>query len=235
MYKIALCDDEPIFLREICELCGRILQEQGIPHQLSAFRQPGPLSELVEQDPERFHLLVLDILMRQNGIEVAKELRRLGYRSSILFVTITREFSLEGYQVFPIHYLLKPVEAAQLRQVLLRDYHQNFLPHRLALPVLHGIQLIRLDDILYIESLNRRTLVHTTQQVLESTGTLQSLSRLVPAQQFAQCHKSFLVHLSKVVQVQAKALVVQGGDLVPLGRSYRSQTLSRLYALLSVF
>lgn len=47
-------------------------------------------------------------------METAKELRKTALRLPIIFTTTEPEFSLEGYEVHPLDYLLKPVDPSKL-------------------------------------------------------------------------------------------------------------------------
>ena len=60
---------------------------------------------------ERFHLVILDMRMEKiNGLDTAREIRKLDSDVPLLFVTGTTEYALEGYTVQASRYLLKPVD-----------------------------------------------------------------------------------------------------------------------------
>lgn len=60
-----------------------------------------------------------------NWHKFAKTLRDRGDEVRILFITGAAEYALEGYQVNPIHYLLKPVNQQELERVLVGDWERN--------------------------------------------------------------------------------------------------------------
>ncbi len=128
MYHVAVCDDENIFLEDFGRMCGKILREMDVRHQISMFSSIRGLREAMEAG-ERFDLLCLDILMPgKNGIEFAYEFRQKNDEISILFITSSTDFLLEGYGVRPIQYLLKPVKWEELRRVLADDIRLNHTP-----------------------------------------------------------------------------------------------------------
>lgn len=66
--------------------------------------------------PGLFSVVFMDIMLDRNGkngMETAKELRKTALRLPIIFTTTEPEFSLEGYEVHPLDYLLKPVDPLQ--------------------------------------------------------------------------------------------------------------------------
>lgn len=67
--------------------------------------------------PGLFSAVFMDIMLDRkgkNGMETAKELRKTALRLPIIFTTTEPEFSLEGYEVHPLDYLLKPVDPVKL-------------------------------------------------------------------------------------------------------------------------
>lgn len=66
--------------------------------------------------------MLLDIQMEgKSGMTLTKELYRRQVPVRFLFITGYVEYALEGYEVHPVHYLLKPVEPSQLEEVLVQD------------------------------------------------------------------------------------------------------------------
>ncbi len=64
---------------------------------------------------ENIAVFLLDIQMKEmNGVDVAKRLRREGYKGEIIFLTAFREYVFKGYEVHALNYLLKPVNSKAL-------------------------------------------------------------------------------------------------------------------------
>ena len=101
-----------------------------------------------------------------NGLETAEKLRAVAARIPLIFVSNERDYSLEGYRVHPLDYLLKPVEADTLAWCL--DEIRTFLsePAYIEIQAVLGqgqssCQRILLDDFLYAETQNHRLIIHT--------------------------------------------------------------------------
>lgn len=109
-YRLAVCEDDDAIRKELALLCRDILKAEGIEGEISEFSSAVPLKRLLEEEGGRFDLLILDIQMESmTGMELAKSLRQQGNRVSILFVSGCEQYLLEGYEVQPVHFLLKPV------------------------------------------------------------------------------------------------------------------------------
>lgn len=119
--KIAICDDEVA----VSEVTKSLLQQWAI-HQsisLSVHCYENGDDLILAQKSECFDLIFLDVLMPLlNGIDTAKELRRQNQNVPIIFLTSSKEFAFDSYEVKALQYLLKPVSPNQLWSIMNRFY-----------------------------------------------------------------------------------------------------------------
>ncbi len=115
MLSIAVCDDEVI---ECCNMAKRIkeiLEEMKIPCIIRQFRSGGGLLQALES----FDVVFLDIIMQDlDGMKTAQILRERASDKILIFVSSSREYVFEAYDVEAFQYLLKPVEGRKLKSVL---------------------------------------------------------------------------------------------------------------------
>lgn len=122
MYRVAICDDESIFLESLKLTVSEILIDLGVDHLIASYSNINLLQQKLDDAPDSFDILLLNILLGDDdGVAFAKRLRAMGSDVSILFITSTRDYSLDGYSVYPIHYLLKPPPKELLAEVFRRD------------------------------------------------------------------------------------------------------------------
>lgn len=125
-------------------------------------------------------LILLDIEMPLlNGMDTARQIRKVDPDVLIIFITCLTQYAIEGYSVRALDYVLKPVQyyafAAKLDQVceILSSRQQN--------PILvssrEGQVKLLPEQIFYVEVQNHTLCYHTRQQLLYTTGA-QSLSQL---------------------------------------------------------
>lgn len=112
MLSIAVCDDEVI---ECCNMERKIkviLEEMKIPCIIRQFRSGGELL----QAPESFDIVFLDIIMQDlDGMKTAQIIRKRMFDKILVFVSSSREYVFEAYDVEAFWYLLKPVDDRRLR------------------------------------------------------------------------------------------------------------------------
>lgn len=228
MYKVAICDDEPVFLRDNRAMVEAVLGEAGIAHEISVFSAASDLASALSERPDRFDVLLLDILLDgENGVELARGLRAAGYQGGIAFVTSAKEFSLEGYSVYPIQYLLKPLQRDALREALLRDYAARRALPTLSVPIRGGFTTVPVGGILYLEALLRSIILHAKDRDIESTMSLKQAQAALPQGAFMRCHKSFLVPMAQIRDMTRAEITLKCGQRIPIGRVYYDEALAQ--------
>lgn len=222
MYRLAVCEDERDLREELCVLCREILTRLDVEHEITPFSSAEELSAALDGGA-RFDLLCLDILMSgRSGMELARELRERDEQTSILFVTGSTEFLLEGYGVRPIQYLLKPVKREELENAIRTDLRLNHRPQTVTLNVKGRTTVLPLSDIRYVESRNHGCVFHADGERFFALSLTQAES-LLPKAQFCRCHNSFLVNMAQIRDVSAREVCLADGSRLTIGRRYSEQ------------
>ena len=220
-YHLAVCEDNPEEGEHLLKMCDDLLAAREIPHTLRLFENAGALAQALEQNSEAFDLLLLDIQMEgQSGMALAKELYRRQVPVRFLFITGYAEYALEGYEVHPIHYLLKPVEPAQLEDVLLRDWNEHHRVKNLLLRSGGKTLSLPVADIRYMESRNHTLVIYTVKAEYHLPLSLSEAENLAPPGAFYRCHNSFLVNIRQVEEIGRTSLRLRDGTQLPMGRRY---------------
>ena len=106
MIRLAVCDDDPIFLSQAGELARCFLDTQKIPASVSCY----PDAESLLEARAHCDIYLLDILMPGlDGIALAKELERRDQDFCVIYLTTSEEYALEAFSVDALQYLVKPV------------------------------------------------------------------------------------------------------------------------------
>lgn len=221
VYRLAICEDDGTIREKLSSLCHDILQEDGIEHEITAFSSAEELEKLLLAETAPFDLLLLDIQMEgMTGMELAKSLRRRGDRVSILFVTGCEDYLPEGYDVQPIHFLLKPVSREALAGALRTDWRLNHRPKTAVLRIGGKTVSLPLAEIRYIESYNHNIVIHQASGNRSYLLSLSEAEKQLPPGQFCRCHNSYLVNMEYVEEISRKELSLRGGIRLPIGRAY---------------
>lgn len=218
--KIAICDDEILSVQELRELLTHWAAKNDLPLTVHPFSNGDDLLTTLQTDS--MDLIFLDIIMPLlNGIDTAKELRNAGISTPIIFLTSSKEFALDSYEVKALNYLLKPINNAKLFSVLdefLKDSRaaeETFTAH-----TADGFCKIILRDVDYLEAQNKQVLVCFTDGTVLKIRELFSKCEGVfsPEKGFFKCHRSYIVNLSYVKQF-TRTIVTTGTSSVPISRN----------------
>ena len=110
--KIAVCDDEVEFLNSACSMILKWAKKHDIHVKLYRFDNGDDLINIHKK--ECMDIIFLDIVMPLfNGIDTAKELRSENHNVPIVFLTSSREFAVESYEVKALNYLLMSLRISE--------------------------------------------------------------------------------------------------------------------------
>ena len=220
MYRIAICEDDATTREQIASLCGEILARLDTEHAISEFDCAEALEGALEAGAS-FDLLCLDIMLQgKTGVEMAQAFRTRDDQTSILLISSSREFLKEGYSVRPLQYLYKPVDPRELEEVLRTDLRLHRRAARLTLSLGGKTRVLPLSELLYVESQNHNAVACFPDRQEGFRITLSEIERLLPADLFCRCHHSFLVNMSHIRQIRRRALELDQGSQIPVGRNY---------------
>ena len=120
MLRIAICDDEADARDALRFQLEKALMEKS-EEIVYEFSTGSNAVSWLGKHPGEVDLLFLDIEMKGlNGMETAKQIRTFDEQIMIVFLTGYSEFVFEGYSVGALDYMLKPVTAQKLMEVLCR-------------------------------------------------------------------------------------------------------------------
>lgn len=215
--KIAVCDDEELFLKKIYQYFWKQQVDS-----VSCFLSPMALLEKY-QAGERYDVVFLDIVMEpMNGIDLAKEIRRMDQRVVIVFLTVALEYAPAGYEVNAFRYLLKPVAEADLALVLKeikKTLAASFDTILLETPECEI--LIHTEELHYLEADNKESILHYMGDTIKVRKSLSELEEELSPGHFFRVHRKYLVNLAHVREFDGKKLTLDCGRTLPLSRRRR--------------
>jgi two-component system, LytTR family, response regulator len=98
------------------------------------------------------------------------------------------------------------------------------------------VRWVATADVAWAEAKGPHVLLHTKQGVFEIRDTLARLEASLDARRFVRIHRSFIVNLGQIKELQPwfggdAVLVLHGGQQLKVSRTYRAQLRQRLNAL----
>lgn len=217
MLSIAVCDDEIIECAGMAEKIRGTLEEMKVPCFLRQFNS----GEELLQSEENFDIVFLDIMMDGlDGMKTAKRIRKKASCRLLVFISASREYVFDAYDVEAFWYLVKPVETVKLKQVLKKAVLKTEAASPDFILVNKGRQKqkIFLRDILYFEIMGRLIDIHKTGGTSDYYGKIGILEEELREKGFFRCHKSYLVHLKYVKGYNRQEAVLDNGEKIPISK-----------------
>ncbi len=224
MYRVAVCDDDPLMAEQNAAMTRRILDGRSLTaesdYHIDAFTSPEPLIERLTAQPKAYDLLLLDIeLDGENGVKLAAFLRERQIGVSIIYITGHAGFAMDSFPTRPLDYLLKPVDETRLASALDWDLKQR--DQRPKRPIFRtGTRAIPMEDILYLEISGRKTVIHTVREDIPHSETMAKAEVPLLGQGFSHSHFSYLVNLAHIDRIERDAVVLDTGKTIPVSRRY---------------
>ena len=195
-------------------------------------------------------LVFLDVEMPwMNGFEMLEVLGEMNF--SIIFTTAHDEFAARAFRISAIDYLLKPIDANDLKAAvqkvekkmdegsslqhisnLLRNMHQPSSNHKIALPQREGYEFVDVSSIIYChaEGAYTKVFIQDKKNMLISR-TLGDVEELLPPELFQRIHHSTLVnvsYISQLLRTDGGYVVLKNGEKLSVSKAKKEMLMARL-------
>lgn len=213
MIHIALCDDEPIFKKTIEDLLVNASIKYNEDYTFSYFSS----STALLNAPFNYDILFLDIKLEENidGISVGKQLRDKGNAAVFILVTSLTDKYREGYKAGVHRYLEKPIKPDEFYEALISAI--KFIrtsPQKIEIKFKTHSDIVKIEDIIYIESYNRKRYVYTITSKFSTLETLDSFYNRLPAGQFFYPQKCYLINLAHVTATSRTEVAMSNNKII---------------------
>ena len=126
MLRIGICDDQTEARDALRFQLEKVLREES-EQIVYEFSTGESAVRWLKKHPGEIDLLFLDVEMKGiNGMEAAGQIREFDREICLVFVTGYTDYVFEGYRVNALDYVIKPVGADRLWEVLERVRKQIF-------------------------------------------------------------------------------------------------------------
>lgn len=239
-------DDEPLARRRILSLLQpddsfEILGECG--------NGKDAVEKIIGLKPD---LVFLDVQMpKLDGFGVLEAVAQ-SHLPAIVFVTAYDQYAVKAFDAHAVDYLLKPFKQERFMDAMVRAKSQfqslpsngnggednqkllSLLRHvntdsdRLVVRSGGKVVFLRASEIEWIEAAANYIKLYSQQRVFTVREKISSLEEALPQGKFMRIHRSVIVNLSVVHEIQPCGggefvVVLRNGRELPLGRTYRSK------------
>ncbi len=225
MIHIAICDDEEIFRDKLQDILLHYMADRGILLEMEAFASG---KEFVALGIEmlKYKVVFLDINMDElDGVMTARCIRENCKDIFIVFITGFANYTIEGYKVDAVRYILKDDTNMEAGIYECMDAIREKMDYKITWKEFHfneGMKRVSLDRVLYIESKLHKLEFHIMEESLQKytmQGTLNKMEEELSEKSFLRIHQSFLVNMKFIKRIYRYTVLLNNGTQLKVPRA----------------
>ena len=223
MIRIAICDDEKKILDEVSRYIKSYAEKKNITDiEVFPFGSARTLMSALE-DGKNFDIFVLDVYIGDKmGTSLARDIRKSGIESPIIFATTSLEHAPESYETGTLRYLIKPINPAKFYEAMdVALASAEKLERRLIkLKTENGVESINASHIMCSEAHDHHqyvTLLGGTRLKVRSTVT-ELFTILAKHGGFIRVGSPYIINLRHVKNLSRTEVLLYDSIATPIPR-----------------
>jgi DNA-binding LytR/AlgR family response regulator len=200
---------------------------------MGSFTDPVEALHFIEGNP--VDLAFLDIQMP--GLTGIEMIRALQGRCRVVLTTAYSEFALEGYELYVVDYLLKPIRLPRFLAAVQKAREQiraSGIKDSAPVPGYIFVKTeskgklvkINLADIDYVESMKDYVAIYRGEEKTLVLITMKKLEESLPKKDFIRVHKSFIVPISKITGIEGNLIRLKNVKAeILMGDNYKADLM----------
>lgn len=201
MLDFVLCDDNSNVLMKLEKMLESLFINKKFDAQIVlSTTQPEELINYIRNHTINVVILDIDLKSKVSGLDLANMIRKRDKNVYIIFTTGHLEYGLMAYKYKTFDYLPKPITMERLEDTLIRLFEDVSGSYSKFVRLDNNKTIIKEDSIQYIQKDGMKVIFHTDTRDYETYSSFRKILPQLP-NQFVQCHKSYIVNLQKITDV----------------------------------
>lgn len=233
MLKIALCEDDEYDMTQAKKVLYDIKNKMEISCEIMTYQCGQDVIDAMHRGV-RFELILLDIYLKHdNGIDIARAIQAIQKDCIFVFLTVSRDFALEAYELNAIHYILKPIKEIHIQEIFQRYFDRLHKPMRF-------IQLysesksyeFAIQNIIKIQSENKGVIVFLAniKDPVRIAVSFKKIEEQITDKSLIKITRGFIVNLNFIVKIHnSDTCILKDGTNVLISRKIRPIVREKYY------
>ena len=212
MLNFALCDDSQVAINKLSKMLDSIIIQNNLDGQIVfSSKNPSELLKYVNNNPVNVVILDIDLNNNISGLKLAESIRKQDKNIYIIFITGHLEFGLVAYKYKTFDYIAKPLVFERFQETILRLYDDVSENNPKYIRLDNNKTIIPENTIKYIQKDGMKLIFNTDTRTYEVYNSFNKVAPLLP-KQFIRCHKSYIVNLDKINNINFSTNVISFDD-----------------------
>jgi two-component system, LytTR family, response regulator len=226
MINCIIVDDE----QHAIDILEHYVKQTPHLHLVASFTNPIDALQLLGQ--QKIGLVFLDIQMPElSGIDFIKAIHG---KSKVILTTAYSEFALEGYELYVVDYLMKPIRLPRFLAAVQKAVQQISAANEASETAEDDYLFVKteskgkllkitLADIDFIESMKNYVAIHCGGQKILVYTSMKELEGHLPKKQFIRVHKSFIISISRLTGIEGNLVRLKNVTAeILIGENYKA-------------
>lgn len=219
MLRIALCDDEPLFLQKLHRFLVSRFKSENEAILIDEYSSSAVLASCLTE--KTYDIFFLDIEMPDlDGMALAEKIRKQFPWAILIFLTSHSEFAPDGYRVQALRFCSK-LNQEQLEEAVSAAIQEFRKLDKRSLAVANrgNLNLIPHRDILYAHHALRHTDLYTVSQgIVQDSRGIQSVFDQISSERFLFLDRSTFFNLDYLQRIEDGRVILRNGESLAVSR-----------------
>ena len=225
--KVIIVDDDVTSCSSLEYLCSKVQEIEIVGVYNDA------ISAINFLKNNKVDLILLDVEMPEfSGLDLVKTIPNLPY---IIFTTGQKEYAADAFEYDVVDFITKPITLPRLSKSidkvlkLLKSENLSFKESDFIFIKSEGrFVKLNIDDVLYIETLGDYVVFNLEDQKKHIVySSLKAMDQKLSNPLFVKVHRSFIVNISKIVDIEENNLVIEN-KVIPISRAHKQDLMVKI-------
>ena len=228
MFRVAICQGSGTDGATIAADLKKLAEDMLFEISVDVFHSFRNLQKAMSEHNYQM-LLLATFAGGVSGLDFMKSLREAGSDTEVIFLAEDGGLALDAYSVFPTGYLVEPITRKALKEPFRHIVRRYRREPRIILRGNDGTRVsVEINNILYIEVFRTELDVHCRDDVHICTGSLNEVYAKLPSVQFYRAHRSYIVNLASVSEIERYQFTMCNGDKVTVAKNRYAEAKNAL-------
>ncbi|MDR1017472.1 MAG: LytTR family DNA-binding domain-containing protein [Lachnospiraceae bacterium] len=227
MLNIAICDDEVLEIKKLTHYLQSIMKKHHIVAKIDTYASGVEFLNMFKIKQTTPDIIYLDIHMPLvTGLEVAKELRKEGIKSEIIFNSKSKPEVFKSFDVDAFHYIVKDETSDDRQEEIFLSAYNAFKEKQkdyMFINIAGENVSIPIERVRYFIVKKNLVNVFYGKEILEFYSSLNKISDILLEKEFIRVNKNTLINLNYINKYAKQEILMRDGKLFPVGRVYRKE------------